>query len=273
MKINRINKKNIETVSNLNIEACDKPKTWDIISALDFIIKHAKNSKLNQDFWKRCEEPLEYLENTLTLTKAQIVFLAVMIETGEPISWRGFSKFFNCSRISVMTYSEEIEELVYKGWIRRRGDYESGRHFQGLVLEHGVVTALRRNKTFTPRNICGLDIQKFCDLLEYHLNHFFSIPNNDLEAEEEWLQHLCQVNDHLQLCRELLKYQDIHVLSLMLFIVYDYAQWAGSNDEGLTYMSIDNTYPEDFDVNFLRAHLNDGTHPLMESGLMFLLNI
>ncbi len=39
MKINRINKKNIETVSNLNIEACDKPKTWDIISALDFINK------------------------------------------------------------------------------------------------------------------------------------------------------------------------------------------------------------------------------------------
>lgn len=59
----------------------------------------------------------------------------------------------------------------------------------------------------------------------------------------------------------------------MLFIVYDYAQWAGSNDEGLTYMSIDNTYPDDFDVNFLRAYLNDGTHPLMESGLMFLLNI
>ncbi len=263
-----MNANNHISASHVNNEDFQVPTSWDTITALDYIVAKAKGSKLNKPFWECCAEPLSYLEDKLSLSKAQIVFLAILIEAGEPISWRGFGKYFGCSRLSVMTYSEEIEELVYKGWIKRCGVFESGSSYQGFLLEHGVVTALRRNKTFVPKDISGLDIQKFCDLLEYHLNQFFSNHNSDLDAEEEWLQHLCKVNDHNQLCYELLKYDDIHVLSLMLFIVYDYAQWAGSSDEGLTYSTIDNIYPDDFDVNFLREQLNDGTHPLIESGLI-----
>ena len=264
----RINTNKDKNAVNVNEEKCQVPKNWDTITALDFIVTESKGSKLNQAFWNCCAEPLSFLEEKLALTKVQIVFLAIMIETGEPISWRGFGKYFSCSRLSVMTYSEEFEELVYKGWVKRRGVFESGQNFQGFALEHGVITALRRNKTFTPKQISGLDILKFCELLEYHIDQFYGMHNKDLDAEEEWLQYLCQVNDHLPLCKELLKYDDIHVLSLMLFIVYDYAQWAGSNQEGLTFVSIDNIYPEDFEVNFLRAQLNDGTHPLIESGLV-----
>lgn len=250
------------------VSATDSDNKWSVITALDYVLNEAKGSELCDEFWSKCQSPLEYLESKLQLTKVQIVFLAIMIETGEPISWRGFGKFLNSSRLSVMTYSEEFEELVNKGWIARTLLREMGKRFQGFVLEHGVVTALRHNEIFVPQKISGLGIQEFVDRLEHRLEINLNTMNSDFEEEEEWMQRMCKANNHLQLCHEILRFDDIHILSLFLLIVYDYAQWAGSNYEGLTYSTIDDTFPPDFEVDNLRKSLNDGTHPLILTGLI-----
>ena len=110
----------METAKDImTVSTTENGSEWSVITALDFVLNKAKGSKLCNEFWTTCQVPLEYLESTLQLTKAQIVFLAIMIESGEPISWRGFGKFLNFSRLSVMTYSEEFEELVNKVWITR----------------------------------------------------------------------------------------------------------------------------------------------------------
>lgn len=259
----------METAQDImTVSATDSDNKWSVITALDYVLNEAKGSELCDEFWSKCQSPLEYLESKLQLTKVQIVFLAIMIETGEPISWRGFGKFLNSSRLSVMTYSEEFEELVNKGWIARTLLREMGKRFQGFVLEHGVVTALRHNEIFVPKKISGLGIQEFVDRLEHRLEVNLNTMNSDFEEEEEWMQRMCKANNHLQLCHEILRFDDIHILSLFLLIVYDYAQWAGSNYEGLTYSTIDDTFPPDFEVDNLRKSLNDGTHPLILTGLI-----
>lgn len=259
----------METAQDImTVSATDSDNKWSVITALDYVLNEAKGSELCDEFWSKCQSPLEYLESKLQLTKVQIVFLAIMIETGEPISWRGFGKFLNSSRLSVMTYSEEFEELVNKGWIARTLLREMGKRFQGFVLEHGVVTALRHNEIFVPKKISGLGIQEFVDRLEHRLEINLNTMNSDFEEEEEWMQRMCKANNHLQLCHEILRFDDIHILSLFLLIVYDYAQWAGSNYEGLAYSTIDDTFPPDFEVDNLRKSLNDGTHPLILTGLI-----
>ena len=259
----------METAQDImTVSATDSDNKWSVITALDYVLNEAKGSELCDEFWSKCQSPLEYLESKLQLTKVQIVFLAIMIEAGEPISWRGFGKFLNSSRLSVMTYSEEFEELVNKGWIARTLLREMGKRFQGFVLEHGVVTALRHNEIFVPKKISGLGIQEFVDRLEHRLEINLNTMNSDFEEEEEWMQRMCKANNHLQLCHEILRFDDIHILSLFLLIVYDYAQWAGSNYEGLTYSTIDDTFPPDFEVDNLRKSLNDGTHPLILTGLI-----
>lgn len=259
----------METAQDImTVSATDSDNKWSVITALDYVLNEAKGSELCDEFWSKCQSPLEYLESKLQLTKVQIVFLAIMIETGEPISWRGFGKFLNSSRLSVMTYSEEFEELVNKGWIARTLLREMGKRFQGFVLEHGVVTALRHNEIFVSKKISGLGIQEFVDRLEHRLEINLNTMNSDFEEEEEWMQRMCKANNHLQLCHEILRFDDIHILSLFLLIVYDYAQWAGSNYEGLTYSTIDDTFPPDFEVDNLRKSLNDGTHPLILTGLI-----
>ena len=86
--------------------------------------------------------------------------------------------------------------------------------------------------------------------------------------DEEWMLEMVKANPDLPLCRAVLKYDDIHIQSLLLMIVVDYAQWEGSEDEGLNFQTIDSLYPEDFESDFMRNMLREGIHPLMLDGLI-----
>ena len=147
-----------------------EPDTWTIITAMNRVLELAEDSQLSDEFWEKCESPLEFLRRELGLTNIQIVVLAIMIEMGEAVSWRRIGNYLNCSRLSIMVYSEEIEELVAKRWLVRRGVHESGGSFQGFGLVYGVVTALRHNKAFVPEKIDGFTEQQFVDRLEAFLD-------------------------------------------------------------------------------------------------------
>ena len=246
-----------------------EPDTWTIITALDRILDQAEDSRLSPEFWETCKNPIAFLEKELGLTKIQIVILAILIEAGEALSWKGIGKFLNCSRLSIMVYSEEVEDLVRKRWLVRRGVHEMCGYFEGFGLVRGVVTALRHNKPFVPEKIDGLNIQEFVDILESHISKSINNHRSDFEDDEKWMLLLCNANQHLPLCQQVMQFaDDIHVQSLLLMGVFDYAQWADSEDEGMSFMSIDSAYPEDYETDFMRRRLMDGTHPLIQAGLI-----
>lgn len=143
-----------------------EPKEWTIITALDRILDMARGSELSDEIWSSVKNPLAYLRERLELTDIQIVLVAIMAEAGEPLSWRKFGNFFHSSRLSTMCYSEEMEELLAKRWVIRRGTYEKSGFSEGFTLEHGVVTALRHNKTFVPEKLDCFNEQQFMDKLE-----------------------------------------------------------------------------------------------------------
>lgn len=243
-----------------------EPDTWTIITALDRILDLAQDSQLSDKFWKSVKNPLAFLNKELGLTNVQIVALAMLIEAGEPMSWKSMGNYLGCSRLSIMVYSEEIEELVTKRWAIHKGVHEIGGFFEGIALVRGVVTALRHNKTFVPEKIDGLNEQQFVDKLERHVEKNMNDRNAVFNDDEEWMREFAKANPHLPLCHEVLKFDDIHVQSLLLLIVVDYAQWEGSDGEGLTFQTIDGLYPEEYDCDFMREGLRDGTHPLIQCG-------
>ena len=255
-----------ELFSDEKKEEFKEPDTWTIITALDRVLDAADNSQLSDEFWESVKNPLAFLNKELGLTNIQIVALAIMIEAGEAVSWKRFGDYLGCSRLSIMVYSEEIEELVTKRWATRRGTREIGGCFEGFALAQGVVTALRHNKTFVPEKIDGLTEQQFVDKLESHVEKNMNDRNVRFRDVEEWMLQLVKANPHLPLCHEMMMYDDIHILSLMLLIVVDYAQWEGSEGEGLTFETISGVYPEDFECDGLRHELRSGTHPLIECG-------
>ena len=243
-----------------------EPDTWTIITALDRILDKAQDSQLSDEFWESVKNPLEFLNKELDLTNIQIVVLAMLIEAGEPMSWKGMGNYLGCSRLSIMVYSEEIEELVTKRWAIHKGVHEIGGFFEGIALVRGVVTALRHNKPFVPEKIDGLNEQQFVDKLERHVEKNMNDRNASFNDDEIWMREFAKANPHLPLCHEVLRFDDIHVQSLLLLIVVDYAQWEGTDGEGLTFQTIDGLYPEDYDCDFMREGLRDGTHPLIQCG-------
>ena len=256
----------LDLTANMEMPKYKEPKTWTIITALNHVLDEAKDSRLSDTFWKRCKNALTFLRKELGLTDIQIVALAIMIETGESVTWKRLGDYLNLTRLSIMVYSEEIEGLVTKRWAMRRAAHEFGRHYQGFSLVHGVITALRHNKPFVPEKIDGLTEQQFVEKLESHINK--TIHNRDIEFEddEEWMLELVKANPQLPLCQEILKFDDIHVQSLLLMVVYDYAQWEGSEGEGLQLSTIDDIYPDDYECGFMRNELSEGTHVLIKCG-------
>ena len=245
-----------------------EPDTWTIITALGRVLDMAQDSQLSDEFWKSVKNPLAFLNKELGMTDIQIVALAMLIEAGEPMSWKTMGNFLDCSRLSVMVYSEEIEELVTKRWAVRRGVRDLSGLCEGIALERGVITALRHNMPFVPEKIDGLSEQQFVDKLEKHIDRNSKDHRAAFEDDEQWMLMFVKANPDLPLCREVLKFDDIHVQSLLLMIVSDYAQWEGSEGEGLTFQTIDELYPDDFECNFIRENLRDESHPLIECGFI-----
>jgi len=245
-----------------------EPDSWTIISALDRILDVAEDSELNDLLWEDCKTPLAYLNKELGLTNMQIVILAILVEAGKALTWKDIAHFLGCSRLSVMVYSDEVDELVRKRWIHRRQLHDFNGAAEGFTLARGVVTALRHNKPFVPEKIDGLTEQQFVDKLECHISKGMKDRNLAFIDDEIWMRQLVQANPHLPLCHEILKFEDIHVQSLLLMVVFDYAQWEGSEGEGLQMETINNLYPEDFECDFMRENLRDGSHVLIQRGFI-----
>ncbi|WP_081831941.1 ATP-binding protein [Prevotella sp. P6B1] len=243
-----------------------EPATWTIITALDRILDMAQDSQLSDEFWESVKNPLAFLNKELGLTNVQIVALAMLVEAGEPMSWKGMGNYLDCSRLSIMVYSEEIEELVTKRWAIHKGVHEIGGISEGMVLVRDVITALRHNKPFVPEKIDGLNEQQFVDKLERHIEKNMNDHNAVFDDDEEWMLQIAKANPHLPLCHEVLRFDNIHVQSLLLLIVVDYAQWEGSDGEGLTFQTIDRLYPDEYECEFMRERLRDGSHPLIQCG-------
>ena len=245
-----------------------EPETWTIITALNKVLLQAEDSELTQEFWDSCESPLAYLKEKLGLSDMQIVVLAILIENGNSVSWKDMAEFLACSRLTLMAYADEIEQLVTKRWAVHKKMREFTGKGDGFELADGVLKAIRQNEAFVPEKIDGLSEQQFVDLLEARIDKNLQSSSAMFEDDETWMLQLVSANPELPLCREILKFKDIHVQSLLLMVVFDYAQWADSSDEGLTFSAITGLYPNDFECDGMRNKLKNGTHVLIRKGFI-----
>ena len=249
-------------------EPADSAK-WTITSAINKVVLLAHGSGLSKKFWEKCKNPIEYLTNTLGLTKMQVVVIAILTEKGEAMNWHDFGCFLHCTRLTVMQYSDEIEELIEKGWVYHRIKRDLGNSTKGFALCNGVITALSHNKVFVPEKITGLTTQELIDGLEKYLDR--NMNNHDIcfVDVQHWMVHLCKKNPDLPLCREVLKLEgDLHAQSLLMMIVQDYAQWAGSAEEGLDIEAVDRFFPAEYETDNIRHKLQNGNHILFEMGFI-----
>ena len=243
------------------------PEEWTLISALDFVLENARNSKLNKEFWTECDNALNFLTEKLELSKVQCVFLAIFIEREYCMSWASLGKFIGCSRLSAMVHSDEIEGMEKKGWLIRGVERTHEGSFEGFKLTKGVVTALRHNTSFVPEKLDGLTLQQFISKLKNHYNDYKHRKwDSDFKFEEEWMLDFCKINAELPLCKAVLSFKNKHTQSLFLLAVFDYANSSSEDDEGLAFSEIEECYDYDLEFDLMASALNDLSHELIVSG-------
>lgn len=241
---------------------------WTLISALDIIVTAAEGCMLTPQFWTNVAQPVAYCCERLGFTNMQVVILAIMVEAGEAMSWRMIGNYLGLNRISIMVYTEEMDDLLKKRWIFRSYCHEKCRRIEAFELKTGVINALRHNEPFVPEKLDGLTLQGFMDKLENHLERNFNDNSVRFEDDEMWMVQFVKANPELPICRQVLKLDCIHDQALLLLVAYDYGQFADSKDEGLTYSTINHTFPDDWDCEGLRTKLRSGKHTLMKLGLI-----
>jgi hypothetical protein len=253
-------------IAELEKQPYIEPDTWTIITALDRVLSEAENSQLSKTYWETVKTPLAFLRRKLKLTNMQIIALAMLIDSGEPMTWKEMGIYLGISRLSMMVYSEEIEELVAKRWMVRRTSRDHGICRESLALASGVVTSIRHNQVYVPEKIDGLTEQQFVSRVESQLGKYLLHPMVDFRFDEEWLDSIISANADLPLCKAALSLDDIHERSLLMLLVVDYAMWEGSENEGMSIGIIDAIYPDDIECDFMRDALRSGDHILMERG-------
>lgn len=128
-----------------------------------------KERGMEDEMWKACKKPIAFLTRTLGLTDTQVILVAMLAEAGEPMLWRGLSKYMRCSRLRAMAYKEDMTDLLAKRYVKKSGSFERSCCYQACELKHGVVSALRHYKAFVPEKIDGITtnqlINRMCGMM------------------------------------------------------------------------------------------------------------
>ena len=246
-----------------------KKQTWTIISALDHVLNLAQDSRLTQKFWDDSKDAVTYLCSTLSMTPMQVLVLAVLIEKGHPMSYSDLCIFFDCRRLSIMVYADDIEGLLEKRWVRRGTVYEFSDICDTFLLERGVVEALRHNQVFVPEPLEGLTTQSLVERIVKRLDKSLDDDNNDFRNDECWLTELCKANASLPVCADAVTHPaDSQVLSLLMYAIYRHDKFTDMPLEEVHYSDIHQFFKNSTDTDEMCQALTEGTHPAISEGLL-----
>lgn len=237
-----------------------KSKDLDLIKSMSMLIKIGQNSELEEEFFEEARPYLDYAKSILGLTDMQTIVVALLANNGSAMSWSDMANFFDCPRLTLMTWSAEIDELVKKGWLMRYASTQSFQKCQGFKLVYGVVTAIRHNKAFVPECLEGLTLQQLVDRLAQFIQTNFNDSNIELDDCLEWFENLVELNPNLEFCREVSNIKHKYDRAFLMLLVADYALWAGSSSEGITFKTIAENFPPDYKANNIRRNLRVGQH-------------
>ena len=243
---------------------------WNIVKAFNAINDAAPKSQLNKNLFIRCAEAFSYLSDKLGLNPVQCVIIALLIEEGKSMSFRQMGKILGLTRLSMMTYYNDIEELFKMRWLQHRGDSDDEDMFERYALAKGVIGAIRENRPFKPEALECKDTQEFVDRIAEHVAAIYSDDNLVFKDEEYWLQEMVNANADLPICRLANDFDDIDCLSLLMLVVADYANYNGSGHEGIGPREVQLVYPHDTTPNYRRVveSMQGGTHRLFRENLI-----
>lgn len=239
---------------------------WTLVEAFNCINDGLRKHKLNTGLYVDCAEAFDYLKAELGFNAIQCIALAVLIENGKEMSFRQMGRELGISRLSMMTYYNDLEKLFEARWLVHRGAMESDGAFEGYALAKGVVRAIRANQIFVPESLECADVQEFVDNLCDHIDVNRYSDYLIRADQKHWMIDFVIANKDLPICKEALKLFDTDSIALLMLGVIDYAHYSSMENEGIALNEIDFVYSDEDSRRYrnIKSDLMDGKHELFK---------
>jgi len=203
---------------------------------------------------------LDYVTKKLGINPIQAVLFSHFMEKSDSGNIRisEIAETIKCSKIKILKYMNECEELEKKKLIRcsRGSDCITYR------VPRDVCDSLRKNNEFRPEKLDNLSISKFFIILE---RIFEEKCNNELTYDAMAIEiiDLINLNMHLLFCKKIMSY-NLYESNLILLICFCHL-FANNDDDNIGTHDIKFLYDEKFIFSDVKTSLIHGRHTLIES--------
>ena len=216
---------------------------------------------LNLKNIQKARTDIKALEDTLGLSKMQVLFLTAILQKSCRFRIDGddISSFLGMEYLQFLTYSNEMDGLKKKGYIR----IDNEGH---IVLPNEVKNALKENRPIEPEVTSGLDTARILTRIRRKL----SIRSNDQMTTDEVrseIDFLLEENPDTSIsraCRKRLEkvYDDERLVFYALLYRYYY-----EDDDNICWNDLDD-YFEDEELDLMKGNFSVGRMDLQEKGLI-----
>ncbi len=167
------------------------------LDAFEQVLKSSFQSELSPEYLQEAEIPLKYLADKFQITPVQAVFLSIILEQElDGLYLRDLSRHLNCSNISLLSKSSELDELVNRKFIwkgRMDRPYCTDSKY---AMNDDAIEAIRKDEMFEPRDTTCESWEELLVLME---ELYERLDNNMLDTSGHYIEMMGMVNANQQL--------------------------------------------------------------------------
>ena len=245
----------------------DSPK--NLMDALDRIVDYIHCHSFGTTMMKKLDKELTYVSERQNISKMQAFFLAILFDEGQFMTTKEIAKELSCTNIKVMSYKSEFDDLAKRRFISHCSRLEKSSKAYCITKE--CFEAFLENKTFVPKQLTGLNYNKF---FSECLDIFCRIQSDvcyhgektdfgmDCDMAHTLLRELVENNLHLGFASKLNGYDidadNFMVLTYLCTLLY-------CNDVQVVQIGVlDNLFPSFVETKEYIRSLENGTNKLLK---------
>lgn len=218
----------------------NKTKNYNLLMAIEQVVEKARDSQLSKDYLRKVAKHLKYMSDKLELTKEQCLMFALFINKSDSnsIELGDLGKYVNCSTARLLIYSNDIETLEKREFIRCCRDSRSHKSISYRV-PYDVIEAIKHDRKYAPKDNKNL----LCQELFGELDSLFELrKDNEMTYEimKYKIHSLFEDNVHLHFVksvRKLCLQEDDEMLLLLFCHLY-----VNDDDDNIYHYDLDFLY-------------------------------
>ena len=236
---------------------------YTLLQLMEVLSEKSNDSRLGEEFWAGNGGYAEELAKRLSVTPTQAVLFSICLRNGpRNVDFDDIARHLDISNIRALNYSDDINALIRAKYLK----YRDAKDEDSFDVPVPVIRALKNNETPELRPRTGLSNTELFD----YLGELFedldnnAITPNDLHSE---LKDLFAGNPDLSFVRELDSLKCRPNIDWMLLVLLCHLL-VNKDDDSICYGQIEDIYPHRSDFFKAKAAFREGTHRLMEMGLV-----